>query len=138
MCKAWKDEIENLLIFAGLFSAAVTAFVVESYQWLDVSPDPTAQLLAQLISLQFNTTIPVVSVIPTGPSPSAVRINAYWFLSLILSLSSVLIGVLCLQWLRDFQRPAVESFTEKLCRRQLQYKGLFAWKVPEIITLLPV
>ncbi|TFK58047.1 hypothetical protein BDN72DRAFT_733261, partial [Pluteus cervinus] len=57
MCESWKDEIDKLLIFAGLFSATVTAFVVESYQWLDTSSDPTSDLLAQLISLQFNNTI---------------------------------------------------------------------------------
>ncbi|TFK66746.1 hypothetical protein BDN72DRAFT_771583, partial [Pluteus cervinus] len=56
MCKVWKDEIDKLLIFAGLFSAAVTAFIVESYQWLDTTGDPTSQLLAQFISIQLNTT----------------------------------------------------------------------------------
>ncbi|KDR71744.1 hypothetical protein GALMADRAFT_253490 [Galerina marginata CBS 339.88] len=30
-CDGWKEEVQNLLIFAGLFSAVVTAFVVESY-----------------------------------------------------------------------------------------------------------
>ncbi|TFK60535.1 hypothetical protein BDN72DRAFT_523948 [Pluteus cervinus] len=138
MCKAWREEIDKLLLFAGLFSAAVTAFVVESYQWLDRSSDPTAELLAQLISLQFNTTTPVISVAPTGPSASAVRVNVYWFLSLILSLISVLVGVLCLQWLREFQQPVVMSFEEKLRYRQLRYDGLIDWKVPEIITSLSV
>ncbi|TFK63855.1 hypothetical protein BDN72DRAFT_299399 [Pluteus cervinus] len=56
MCKVLKDEIDKLLIFAGLFSAAVTAFVVESYQWLDGPSDPTPVLLAQLIAIQLNGT----------------------------------------------------------------------------------
>ncbi|KIL55911.1 hypothetical protein M378DRAFT_559788, partial [Amanita muscaria Koide BX008] len=34
MCEAWRDEIEKLLIFAGLFAATVTPFVIDSYKWL--------------------------------------------------------------------------------------------------------
>ncbi|EJD44222.1 hypothetical protein AURDEDRAFT_27370, partial [Auricularia subglabra TFB-10046 SS5] len=34
ICKAYREEIDTLLVFAGLFSAVVTAFTVESYQWL--------------------------------------------------------------------------------------------------------
>ncbi|TFK63819.1 hypothetical protein BDN72DRAFT_802919, partial [Pluteus cervinus] len=117
MCKAWKDEIDKLLIFAGLFSAAVTAFVVESYQWLDDSGDETVNLLSQLISIQLNGTITPVAAKSFTPSPSAIRINICWFLSLVLSLTSVLIGVLCLQWLREYERPVAVSFEDKLCYR---------------------
>ncbi|TFK17735.1 hypothetical protein FA15DRAFT_604485, partial [Coprinopsis marcescibilis] len=41
MCRGWKDEIDKLLIFAGLFSATVTAFTIESYKWLSPEPDAT-------------------------------------------------------------------------------------------------
>ncbi|KZV90704.1 hypothetical protein EXIGLDRAFT_570149, partial [Exidia glandulosa HHB12029] len=34
MLKSWNNTIDILLTFSGLFSAAVTAFVVESYQFL--------------------------------------------------------------------------------------------------------
>ncbi|TFK64414.1 hypothetical protein BDN72DRAFT_265676 [Pluteus cervinus] len=137
MCKSWKDEIDKLLIFAGLFSAAVTAFVVESYQWLDASSDDTSNLLAQLISIQSNTTIIPAVPGPFTPTPSAVRINICWFLSLVLSLISVLVGVLCLQWLRECERPVAMSFEDKLRYRQVRYEGLIAWEVPRIIAFLP-
>ncbi|KAF8188633.1 hypothetical protein BJ912DRAFT_851078, partial [Pholiota molesta] len=38
-CDAWKDEVSALLIFAGLFSAVVTAFVIESYKFLQPGPN---------------------------------------------------------------------------------------------------
>ncbi|KAF9467504.1 hypothetical protein BDZ94DRAFT_1155683, partial [Collybia nuda] len=41
MCKGWREQIDTLIIFAGLFSATVTAFAVESYQWLQESPSDT-------------------------------------------------------------------------------------------------
>ncbi|TFK57928.1 hypothetical protein BDN72DRAFT_732251, partial [Pluteus cervinus] len=65
-------------------------------------------------------------------------INIYWFLSLTLSLASVLAGILCLQWLREYKRPISMSFEDKLRYRQVRYEGLVAWKVPRIITFLPV
>ncbi|KAF8990451.1 hypothetical protein BDZ89DRAFT_1195172 [Hymenopellis radicata] len=30
--------MNSILIFAGLFSAVVTAFTIESYQWLEADP----------------------------------------------------------------------------------------------------
>ena len=116
---------------AGLFSAAVTAFVVESYQWLDDSSDETANLLSQLISIQFNGTITPVAAKSFTPSPSAIRINICWFFSLVLSLTSVLVSNFCLQWLREYERPVATTFKDKLRYRQIRYDGLVAWKVPE-------
>ncbi|TFK63058.1 hypothetical protein BDN72DRAFT_848055 [Pluteus cervinus] len=138
--KVWKDEIDNLLIFAGLFSATVTSFAVESYRWLDGSDDVTSDLLIKLVAIQLNsTTILPVDAEPTGPTASAVRINIYWFLSLFLSLTTVFFGVLCLQWLREFQRPTFSStFRDELRYRQLRFEGLRTWKVPEIISFLPL
>ncbi|KAI0278664.1 hypothetical protein BC826DRAFT_876869, partial [Russula brevipes] len=34
----WKDDMEGVIIFAGLYSATLTAFIVESYKAL--RPDP--------------------------------------------------------------------------------------------------
>ncbi|EEB98286.1 hypothetical protein MPER_02234, partial [Moniliophthora perniciosa FA553] len=41
MVKNWKEDIDTLLVFAGLFSAVVTAFLIESYQWLSEDPADT-------------------------------------------------------------------------------------------------
>ncbi|EJD44295.1 hypothetical protein AURDEDRAFT_65360 [Auricularia subglabra TFB-10046 SS5] len=49
LCKAYREEIDTLLVFAGLFSAVVTGFTVESYQWLNDDPsDAMISLLAQI------------------------------------------------------------------------------------------
>ncbi|EJD48825.1 hypothetical protein AURDEDRAFT_21678, partial [Auricularia subglabra TFB-10046 SS5] len=54
VCDAYREQIDTLLVFAGLFSAIVTAFAVDSYKWLQADPDPVI-LLAQLLSaLQAN------------------------------------------------------------------------------------
>ncbi|KIP08360.1 hypothetical protein PHLGIDRAFT_88361, partial [Phlebiopsis gigantea 11061_1 CR5-6] len=49
--EGWRDDLNNLLVFAGLFSAVVTAYTIESYQWLQAdSGDQTVQLLTQISS----------------------------------------------------------------------------------------
>ncbi|KAJ3498889.1 hypothetical protein NMY22_g19560 [Coprinellus aureogranulatus] len=47
-CKVWKDEVSNILIFAGLFSAVVTAFIIESYKSL--RKDPVEVMLEYLVA----------------------------------------------------------------------------------------
>ncbi|TBU36726.1 hypothetical protein BD309DRAFT_984756, partial [Dichomitus squalens] len=62
MVKRWNEEIDNLLVYAGLFSSILTAFNVQSYLLLQpTTPDPTIAVLQQ-ISLQLNS----FSVNPPG------------------------------------------------------------------------
>jgi hypothetical protein len=59
-------------------------------------------------------------------------------MSLSLSLATVLIGILCSQWLREYQRYTRLPPMEGISVRQLRYDGLMAWKVPNILMSLPV
>jgi len=73
-----------------------------------------------------------------SPSPTDIRINVYWFTSLSLSLATVLLGILCMQWLREYERNTPLDPQDAISLRQLRYEGLIAWKVPDILMLLPV
>ncbi|KAJ3524188.1 hypothetical protein NM688_g8605 [Phlebia brevispora] len=112
MIKDFADDIDTLLVFAGLFSGVLTAFVAQSYQSL--LPD-TAQLsvnLLEKISTQLDsgtdlqrpttTNVPASSVEPFIAPVSAVTINTLWFLSLVFSLAAALFGILAKQWLREY------------------------------------
>ncbi|KAJ7930578.1 hypothetical protein B0H13DRAFT_2532903, partial [Mycena leptocephala] len=49
LVETWKSDMEGLLIFAALFSAILTAFLIESYRLLiPDSSDLTVKLLAQI------------------------------------------------------------------------------------------
>ncbi|KAJ7175349.1 hypothetical protein C8R46DRAFT_62942 [Mycena filopes] len=101
---SWKKDMEGLLIFAALFSAILTAFIIESYKSL--SPDDTVQVLSQ-ISQQLAAVAggkPFdISLTPTfAPPVSSIVCNALWFISLGLSLACALIATLVQQWARDF------------------------------------
>lgn len=139
MCRGWREEIDTLLVFAGLFSAAVTAFTVESYRWLRADPEEvTVQLLA-FISTQFNsTTSPPVVPSTFSPAASALRVNIFWFTSLTLSLTAVLVGIMCKQWLREYQRYEGLSPREAFPVRQMRYEGLVNWHVPKFLSFLPL
>ncbi|CAA7260599.1 unnamed protein product [Cyclocybe aegerita] len=143
-CERWKDEVQNLLIFAGLFSAVVTAFAVETQRLLQEDPDATAVLLLAQIATQMsqNTSAPPdpvqTTLIPFTATLQSIRINILIFLSLVLSLATVLFGILTLQWIREFQRKENVSHVEMLIIRQVRFEGLTKWKVPQIISLLPV
>ncbi|KAJ7648960.1 hypothetical protein DFH06DRAFT_1095091 [Mycena polygramma] len=112
LVEGWKSDMDGLLIFAGLFSASLTAFIVESYKTL--SPDQgaiTIALLAQIsrqLEPQSNRSslAPLTASLPFSPSASSLACNILWFLSLGLSLSCALIATLVEQWSRDFIQRA--------------------------------
>ncbi|KAF9256296.1 hypothetical protein L218DRAFT_848219, partial [Marasmius fiardii PR-910] len=115
--EGYEDDIDTLLVFAGLFSAVVTAFTIESYQWLQEDPadtsaallNSTVNLLMQIAQQSTQPLTPSTFTPPSQPpsftaSASVVRINTFWFLSLTLPLVDALFGLLCKQWLREHKR----------------------------------
>ena len=139
---------------AGLFSAALTAFVVDSKQDLKPSPaDETVYYLRQhstilsQISLQLSSIAPQVSI-PSAPPPpfpafnpsaSDVRVNVFWFMALVFSLLAALIAILVQQWVRDymhvFQRFGDPLKSSRL--RQYLYEGCEGWYMPMVAEAVP-
>ncbi|KAJ7842892.1 hypothetical protein B0H13DRAFT_1731672 [Mycena leptocephala] len=88
LVETWKSDMEGLLIFAALFSAILTAFIIESYRLLNPdSGDVTVQLT-------FNVT----QSTPFTPAPASLVCNGLWFISLGFSLACALIATLVQQW----------------------------------------
>ncbi|KAF8814404.1 hypothetical protein BYT27DRAFT_7030766, partial [Phlegmacium glaucopus] len=94
-CESWRDEVQNILIFSGLFSAIVTAFVIESQKALQSDfAEESVQLLRKIAGVEDQI---------SGKSrvdQVTISINIFWFLSLVLSLTAALIGIIALQWIR--------------------------------------
>ncbi|KAF8266731.1 hypothetical protein EI94DRAFT_1584058, partial [Lactarius quietus] len=114
--ESWKGDTDGICVplQTGLFSATVASFIIESYQNLSPnSSDTTNALLAQISQQLVNisngtplTTVVAQSSQPFQPSASAVRVNVYWFLSLILSLTCALSATLMQQWARRYRELA--------------------------------
>ncbi|EJD49956.1 hypothetical protein AURDEDRAFT_58835, partial [Auricularia subglabra TFB-10046 SS5] len=141
-CQAYREQIDTLLVFAGLFSAVVTAFAVESYQWLQDDPlETSVELLRDVVVLLSNSTLPArrISGATSRLSDAAIiRINSFWFMSLLLSLSAALAGILCKQWLREFERNGGQSPEMALAVRHVRFRGFEFWKVGSIVTSVPI
>ncbi|KAJ6535704.1 hypothetical protein B0H19DRAFT_903209, partial [Mycena capillaripes] len=107
LIESWKNDMEGMLIFTGLFSASLTSFIVESYKTLIPDPgDSTVQLLSQisqqLAAAANGSTFQVQAPTHFTPPATSVVCNALWFISLGLSLTCALIATLLEQWARDF------------------------------------
>ncbi|GJE95408.1 hypothetical protein PsYK624_115920 [Phanerochaete sordida] len=141
-----KEDLDTLLVFAGLFSAVVTTFVVDSYASLQPdSMDELVFLMRQ--SLSQNYTIadgvlrpgaPVISDMPFVAPLWAVRVNGLWFASLIVSLSTASFAMLVKQWLIAYLAMDWISPEEQLRARQFRHPGLKDWRVFEIAAVLPL
>ncbi|KAF7358916.1 hypothetical protein MSAN_01232000 [Mycena sanguinolenta] len=90
----WRNGLDSLLVFLGLFSAIVTSFLVDSLSAL--TPDETArtnELLANLtdivilLSGQSPSNLTISHPLPFEPDARDIRVNSFYSLSLVLSLS---------------------------------------------------
>ncbi|PSR71579.1 hypothetical protein PHLCEN_2v12543 [Hermanssonia centrifuga] len=153
--KVFSEDIDTLLVFAGLFSAVLTAFVVPAYGMLQqdntqVSADILARISAKLDSFQITPSF-INSTVSHNPSASfesassfivstsARWINILWFLSLLFSLSSALFGILAKQWIREYLQwnQTTASPRENILLRQLRSEAWVKWKVPAGIAAIP-
>ncbi|EIW53888.1 uncharacterized protein TRAVEDRAFT_131886, partial [Trametes versicolor FP-101664 SS1] len=173
MIERWNKEIDTYLTFvglvpdadrtcltedgqAGLFSAVLTAFNVESYLLLQPATPDATLLALQQISLQLssfstgpppafiNSTHPALQqgTAPAPPIPrTAIWLNILWFSSLILSLSSASIGMMVKQWLNEYasgisSEPGGSRQTARL--RQFRLNSVIRWRVGDIVNTIPV
>ncbi|KAF9023252.1 hypothetical protein BDZ89DRAFT_1069990 [Hymenopellis radicata] len=121
-----------LFLYAGLFSAVVTSFLVQVSQSLQADfSQMSAVLLHDLVSIQL--ALADTSSFPNITSPS-VNPNE----TLTASLSVALAAVLIKQWLHHYTflpsgTPGIRSHV-----RQFRFMGLEQWRVSVIIGLLPI
>jgi len=151
----WEFDLVNELIHqAGLFSAALTAFIIDRSQNIQQTPAQQSvffqqqsvallnQISQQLSSLGAQT--PVSSNLSLSgpavtPSSSDVRVNVFWFLSLVFSLSAALLATLVQRSARDhmhiFRRY---SHPLRIARiRQYLHEGVESWYMPAIAEAVP-
>lgn len=134
---------------AGLFSAVVTTFVVQTSQSL--TPDwgqTSASLLTELVALQRAAAenIPI-SDVPRSPMNSTTQfsidlstraVNVLWFTSLALSLSAALMCILVKQWVQNYTSAISGPPRDRAFLRHMRFDGVRTWKMRDIIGLLPL
>jgi hypothetical protein len=96
-------------------------------------------MLLRQISLQLSHDgIPQIHTPPFIASPSAIRVNIMWFLSLVLSLTAALFGILLKEWIREYMRWILISPPQiAVGLRQYRFEGLQRWKLRRVLGVLP-
>ncbi|KAH9925999.1 uncharacterized protein B0H18DRAFT_876759, partial [Fomitopsis serialis] len=157
----WRNEINTFLVFAGLFSAVLTAFVVQYYAVLLPAPDFNTAIL-ELISAQLGNAVtnavvaaanasnpaPVPMILTNTsstsfkfPSPPAAPrwIAALWFVALVFSLSAASVGLAVNQWLNFHatEQAGLQDASQKVWTWQLRRHALDKWQVEYMVGILP-
>ncbi|KAJ7204598.1 hypothetical protein C8J57DRAFT_1735047 [Mycena rebaudengoi] len=125
----WRSGLDALLVFLGLFSAIVTAFLVESLNGLrQTEAARTNELLANLTDIMIalsgvdTRNLEVVAPAQFQPVPIDVRVNAYWSLSLVLSLCVAALAVTCRGFLHMITLSRHAKATDKLIDIRTRWK----------------
>ena len=100
------------------------------------------QISQQLSSFAPQVSIPSPPPPPFpqfNPLPSDIRINVFWFMSLIFSLLAALLAILVQQWVRDYMH-VFQRYSDPLKRarlRQYLYEGSEGWYMPVVAEAAP-
>ena len=147
-CKREHPRSECLTSQAGLFSASVTAFIIEGYKSLEQDPGDATNILLLQISRQLSAMsngsqmagVPETAELPSfRPTSSTLLFNAFWFISLAFSLTCALAATLVQQWARHYlqaieRRPA----PHKRARiRAYLFEGVIQFKMISVVDAIP-
>ncbi|KAJ7749823.1 hypothetical protein DFH07DRAFT_1034788, partial [Mycena maculata] len=152
---SWMRDMKGVLIFAALFSAILTAFIIESYQALQ--PDPTDAVvglltrisgqmsdLVHLSNASISASPQVLDAQPHAvsfkPTTSSLLCNTLWFTSLFLSLTCALLATLVEQWAWGFTQK-IDGTTAPVVRAKIfayVYSGLRKFDMHTVVELIPV
>ncbi|KAG8737066.1 hypothetical protein FRC12_017276 [Ceratobasidium sp. 428] len=146
LVKGRQSSLDMLLLFAALFSAILTAFLIESKDLLEQdSADANTNLLLLIARSQQRIELGIQSPAASEPIniPSfkplllARWINGIWFISLALALSAALIAMLSKEWLTAYLSSRPRHAYSHALLRQSRMEGLDRWWALHIISLLP-
>ncbi|KAH9071405.1 hypothetical protein EDB83DRAFT_248537 [Lactarius deliciosus] len=148
MVEGWKADADGILIFTGLFSAAVASLISVSIQDIRQNPQDTsnfylANIYQTLADPNISTSFPALPP-PFSPPNYAVWVNTLLFLSLVISISCALLATLLQQWARRYLKVTQPRYSlHKRARiRAFFFEGvdkfLLPWAVEALPTLLHV
>ncbi|KZV81572.1 hypothetical protein EXIGLDRAFT_755510 [Exidia glandulosa HHB12029] len=113
----WNKSLDALLTFAGLFSAALTSFLIDSYKRIQPSSDDYA---------------------PNDGSNEA--LNSVWFSSLGVTLAAALACLISKSWIREYELLLLDAAASpgSWVDRQVRYRaGMQLYAVPLFTSILP-
>ncbi|KAJ7610408.1 hypothetical protein FB45DRAFT_1121445 [Roridomyces roridus] len=140
LVESWKADMGGMLVFSGLFSASLTAFLIESYKKLQPdSGDLTVAAIQQLVAISLGDAASLQPTPKFTPSVASLVCNALWFVSLSLSLICALLATLVEQWAREFlHKTEMRPSPARRARIfSFLYFGLKSFHMPTVVDAVP-
>ncbi|CAE6429256.1 unnamed protein product, partial [Rhizoctonia solani] len=139
----WNRSLDVTLIFAALFTAICTAFVIESSKSLKVDAADQLDQITKILLVVANVNdsqLDTTGITASGsfsPRPIDLCINTLWFFSLILSAAVSLIAMLAKEWCYLFVSGRIGDPWSQTKKRQQRWEGIKQWKMEHLIVILP-
>ncbi|KAF7344853.1 hypothetical protein MVEN_01647000 [Mycena venus] len=139
------QDLDTSLIFAGLFSAVTSAFIIQIQP--ELQPDPNAPTQALLALLVQNITGLPTSLLPlaasasrpTVPPPAVVVAQSLLYFGLFSTLLAALLAVLGKQWLLHYNSVGERgTIAERGVERQKKFDGMRRWKFDLVMQVFPL
>ncbi|KIK52823.1 hypothetical protein GYMLUDRAFT_265244 [Collybiopsis luxurians FD-317 M1] len=140
LLEGWRSDMDGMLLFSALYSASLTAFIIESYKNLQADPQDVTVALLTRISEQLSNGIPAATPSSFQPPLSSLICNMLWFVSLALALSCSLLATFVQQWTRDFIHKTTMRPSPVLSARVLafSYFGLRRFGMHTFVDVIPI
>ncbi|KAJ7245550.1 hypothetical protein C8J57DRAFT_980226, partial [Mycena rebaudengoi] len=140
--KKYGTDLDTSLIFAGLFSAVSSAFIIQIQPELQQDPNEVTQQLLQILIHNSNQSLfsGINMTEPTsGASTIIVIVQSLLYASLFSTLLAALLAVLGKQWLMHYDAAGSRgTLAERGLERQRKYDGLQKWKFTPVMEMFPL
>ncbi|CAE6522286.1 unnamed protein product [Rhizoctonia solani] len=148
----WNKSLDVILgkLFAALFSAVSTTFLIDSSAMLQQDPNEVSATVLLAISqtllvIANGSSVDSLTSTSSSPDPAssfspsqhAVIVNTLWYLSLSLSIATSLLAMLAKDWCHSFTSNRTGHPWDQALRRQRKWTMIERWKMQELITVLP-
>ncbi|KAJ7098888.1 hypothetical protein C8R44DRAFT_888736 [Mycena epipterygia] len=135
------DDLDNSLIFAGLFSAVASAFIILIQPEFQLDPNATTEMLLMLLVQNITgSAVPGMQTPPQTEPRALVRVaQSLLYLSLFSTLFAALLAVLGKQWIMYYNSAGERgTIAERGLERQRKFDALERWRFGLIMQISPL
>ncbi|KAJ7135143.1 hypothetical protein C8R46DRAFT_1201622 [Mycena filopes] len=136
------NDLDTCLIFAGLFSAVSSAFIIQIQPEFQLHSNMATQSLLILALTRNITATPLLEFQNSSlaATPTIVVIaQAFLFVSLFSTLLAALLAVLGKQWLLQYDSVGEKgTIGERALERQRKFDGIRRWKFDLVLQICPL
>ncbi|KAJ6489408.1 hypothetical protein DFH09DRAFT_921435, partial [Mycena vulgaris] len=139
--RKYGDDLDTSLIFAGLFSAVSSAFIIQIQPELQRDSNATTQtlLIALVQNITGSTPAGIQIAEETGPATIIVVAQSLLYFSLMSTLLAALLAVLGKQWLLHYDSVGKKgTLEERGLERHRKFTGLKNWKFDLVMQVFPL